>query len=281
MIIASRVSNKRFTDQTYRKAPTRKEPDGKLSPNARRKMKNAIRWLIACSPDKKGFNKQTKKWEPYRINLITLTFKHNMQDDAKARMLLVMWLEMARYRWSLERYVWKAEPQERGAIHFHIATGMYIPHKEIQYTWNRLLAKHELAQPYANSTDVHACFNVRNLEAYLTEYLMNDDKHAGRRMIRGRLWSCDHKLSQAGKKYLYCDNEDAYALQKSLDEFDLRHRMNSIKPFMSFTDIYCLPKEFWKDHQPCDLVSLYLEELDLLKPSLAPKQLFPMRELIT
>lgn len=276
LIISAKVNNARTKDTNWRKKPTRTDHKGKLSPNARRKLKNAMRWLIACSSDKKGFNKVTKKWESYRISLITLTFKSNMQDDAKARMLCTMWLEMARYRWGLERYVWKAEPQERGAIHFHVAVGIYIPHTEICYTWNRLLAKHGLEQTNANSTDVHACFGVRNLEAYLTEYLMNEDKHQGRRAIVGRLWGCDHKLSQAGKLYCYLDDEDAAALRFEYAATSLQAKMNNPPKFLDFIEVYCVDENFWRGEAEHELKKLYMEELRLLKPSVKQKQLFPI-----
>lgn len=275
LIVASRNSNKRPGATNWRKPPERKTHQGKLSPNARRKLKNALRWLVACSDVKQCYEKKKKDMVDYRVNLATFTFKKNMQDDNKARKLFSMWLEMARYRFALERYVWKAEPQERGAIHFHLVSGIYLPHKEVCYTWNRLLSKNGLHQPNANSTDVHAVQGVYNLEAYLTEYMMNEDKHEGRRPIKGKLWGCDHKLSQAGKKYLYVDDDDARALQESLDKFSLRHRLKTIPEFLNFTDVYCVPSDFYQPSPGNELEILYRQELELLKPSLRQPEFFP------
>jgi len=275
MIVATRNSNKRHDDLNYRKVPTRKEPDGKLSPNARRKFKSALRWLIACSDVKQCYEKKKKSIVEYKINLATFTFKDNFQDDHRARVLFSKWLEMAHYRFALERYVWKAEPQKRGAIHFHLATGKYLPHKEVCYTWNRLLYRNGIDQRNANSTDVHAVTNAMNLEAYLTEYLMNEDKHQGRRMIKGKLWGCDHKLSQAGKLYLYVDDDDARCLDNDLQSFSLRHKLTTPPKFLDFTDVYCLPENYYQPDQGNELEQLYRKELELLKPTLKQKELFP------
>lgn len=230
-----------------------------------------MRWLIACSKDKKGKNPISKQWEMYRLSMVTLTFKENMQDDRLARKLLSMWLEMAKYRWNLEHYVWKAEPQERGAIHFHIVTGLYLPHKEVCYTWNRLLLKHGLDQRNANSTDAHGVFRVNNLEAYLTEYLMNEDKHAGRRPITGKLWGCSHKLAQAGKLYLYIDNDDAQAIRFDNSLLSLQNKYDKAPKFLEFTDIYLLPSDYYSKLPACEIKDLYNAELKLLEPELSTK----------
>jgi len=234
-----------------------------------------MRWLIACSPPKKVYEKKLKRMVDYRVNLGTFTFKENIQDDRFARELFSKWLEMAKYRFSLEHYVWKAEPQARGAIHFHLVSGTYMPHSEVRYTWNRLLLKHGLDQRNANSTDIHAVVGVKNLEAYLTEYLMNEDKHEGRRPIQGKLWGCSHKLSQAGKKYLYLDDEDAQALRMEFDLISLQRKYDQAPRFLDFTDVYLLSPEWWAAQPDSELKQLYLAELKELQPTLPVKSLFP------
>jgi len=266
------TSGRNSQSTTWRKKPERKEQNGKLSLNARRKLKNAIRWLIASSPIKKCYEKKQKKTVEYRINMCTLTFKSNMQDDKLARLLLGKWLEMSKYRFSLEHYIWKAEPQERGAIHFHISSGLYLPYKEVAYTWNRLLFKHGIDQRNANSTDVHAVTNVQNLEAYLTEYLMNEDKHAGRRMIKGRLWGCSHALSQAGKEFTCLNDSERASINDELSQYHLGNRMQVPPDFLNFIDVYCLPENYWKLLPDCELKRMYQLELEKLSPTVRQKE---------
>lgn len=79
----------------------------------------------------------------------------------------------------MERYIWRAEAQENGNIHFHITTDVYIPQMGLRKDWNsccdilgyttRFEIKHGHREP--NSTDVHSVKHVRSLVSYLAKYL--------------------------------------------------------------------------------------------------------------
>lgn len=273
---------KRHNDITSRRKPMPKQntsPDG-LSPNARRKLTYAIKWLTIAAEEKEVYEKKRKSLVKWKINMITLTFQENMQDDKLARLLLSKWLEMAAHRFNVNSYVWKAEPQKRGSIHFHLITDVYIPHKELRYTWNRLLRKHGLGNVKNNSTDVHAIINVGNLVGYLVEYLCNKSKHDGRRKITGKLWGCSHALSSAGKSYALIDEIELQELQNGWAEYDLynilRARGASPPDHLRFLNLWYLPEEFFAQLPPCDLKSQFMEELSLLRPNKKfSKELFP------
>jgi hypothetical protein len=243
-------------DISYTKKATRTE-EGQLSPNARRKLRNAIRWLIASSQ------------VSWKVNMATLTFHENMTNDKLARTILSRWLEVAKYRWDMTDYVWKAEPQERGAIHFHLSTNIYIPHAELRFTWNRELRKHKLNNINDNSTDVHAISDIQSHENYLTDYMLNDEKHEGRRAIKGRLWGCSHGLSQAGKEYIAIDDDEANELQKDLWKKSLYQKLLSenktIPDFLKFTDVYLTGTNYYKSLPECGIKSLYFDEIKKLK----------------
>jgi hypothetical protein len=224
-----------------------------------------MRWLIAASPLKQCYEKSQNAMVEYRVNMVTLTFKKNMVDDDFARKLLGMWLDMAKHRFGLELYVWKAEAQERGAIHFHLATGVYIPYKELCFTWNRLLYRNGIRQVNSNSTDVHAITSEKNAEAYLTDYLLNEKKGEGRRPIEGRLWGCSHKISQAGKLSLHLTHEHRLAMLYDMNDLLLWNRISL--PISKFMDYYVMDEHIWKSFPDCELKQLYLQELELLKPT--------------
>lgn len=272
-------SNKKH-DINWRKKPTRQFIwPGRLSTNARRKLKQSIRWLIACSTTKQVFEKRYNKKVDWKINLATLTFHENLQDDNQGRKLLSQWLEMAKYRFELKQYVWKAEPQERGAIHFHLMTNVYIPHSELNYTWNRLLRKNKLNNIDDNSTDIHAVTEAKNLEAYLTDYMLNDEKHAGRRPIQGRLWGCSHGISQAGKKFLLISKEELQAISEDLQQYSLAAKIKAQgkepPEFLKFTGYWILPDNYYKQLPDCELKQQWLEEITALKQK-QQKELFPL-----
>jgi len=198
-----------------------------LSDNTKRKIRNAISWLDACSTEQKIYVKKLKKTVKWRINIATLTFPNNMQDDKKAVQMLSRWLEMAKYRFNMTTYVWKAEPQERGSIHFHFSTNVYIPFRELNYTWNRELFKNGFDGTHSNSTDIQPIINVRNMQGYLSEYYLNEKKHDGRRQIQCRKWGCSHNLSNAGKDYVYIDDNEAASWFSELSKWKMEFKSQS------------------------------------------------------
>lgn len=276
MILMYNVEGDRHLKNPYRKPPEKKAQNGKLSYNSKRKIKNALRWLSACATDKKCYSKKLKKWMPYKINLITLTFKNNMENDKLARNLLSKWLEMAKHRFKLTHYVWKAETQERGAIHFHIVTNIYIPFEEIRFTWNRLLLKNGFDQRRANSTDVEAITGVNNIASYLCEYFTNEKKQEGRRKIDGKIWGCSHGLSKAGKLSIeigqhYAESCHVEWIKDSLEE--RMRRESKIPPsFLQHIGIW-VPEKL--TGLPKALFDTEIRLLKELEPK-CPTELFPM-----
>lgn len=208
-------------------------------------MKRALRWLIACSEVKKIFEKRFNKVVNWKVNHCVLTFHENLKDDYLARKILSSWLEVAKYRWKLKQYVWKAEPQARGAIHFHLSSNVYMPHAEVRYTWNRALRKHHLNNIEDNSIDVHAVVDETKMVEYFADYLTDKEKHEGRRKIKGKLWSSSHDLAAAGSSYLVIPDDEIAVLVDEFKSYDLRSIITSkgkeIPDFLKFVNYWCVP----------------------------------------
>lgn len=197
-----------------------------LSRNSAMKMRRAISWLVASAEVKKVYEKKYKKLVPWRINFITLTIPaQNGIDDRKIKRVLNAWVKYARYQHGLTNYVWKAEPQARGEIHFHIISDCYIHYSTVTYSWNRLLKKHNLIGKHEapNSTDIHAVIEqgIKDLTGYVVDYMQKKEKDEEgniKRTIKGRLWGCSRPLSKAGKGYIYLDHEDSENLHNAFKE---------------------------------------------------------------
>jgi hypothetical protein len=79
----------------------------------------------------------------------------------------------------MKSYIWKAELQQNGQIHYHITTNIFIRFDLIRKRWNYLQQKAGLLDSYyekhghynPNSTDVHKVYNDDNIEAYLEKYI--------------------------------------------------------------------------------------------------------------
>lgn len=175
---------------------------GELKPAAIKRLRKAISLLIQCSPPRVIFNPVINKSHKFSIGFITLTVAdQGRADEADVyKMCLAPWLKWARYK-GMTSYVWKAELQQRGAIHYHIATNTFMHYQLIRDKWNVYQKKAGFLDSYAkvnghfrpNSTDVHSIHKVGNIEAYLTKYLVKD----GGGKIAGKTWDCSRNLKQA------------------------------------------------------------------------------------
>lgn len=214
---------------------------GTLSPKARRRLVNAINWLLLASKKKRIYCNKLKVWSSFRISFITLTIpttEHDLSDEYIKKKVLHGFLANCAKNYGLKNYVWKAERNKNGNIHFHLTTDMYLHHSEIRRIWNNVLRTHGIMQHYTskmskltleqyialrtkqgaedvqaikkafllgtsegwenpNSTDVHSVKNIRDLGAYLADYMAK--KEEDKEPIKGRIWGCSHSLTTTTK----------------------------------------------------------------------------------
>lgn len=118
-------------------------PNGKLSDKALKRMEDSIKWLLFMSREKKIFSRILHKTVKYRINFITVTLASEQRhSDQKIKSeLWNQFLTELRQRYNMKHYVWRAERQKNGNLHFHLLTNVFIPWDELQKKWNRIQNK--------------------------------------------------------------------------------------------------------------------------------------------
>ena len=222
---------------------------GLITPGSAKNLKRCIENLIEIALPKKAVNHSTGKEFTFKINFITLTLpceQGKWTDKDVKRMCLDTWLKSARRRFGLRNYVWRAERQHNGNIHFHIASDCYIDHVQLRNSWNDRLEhcsyitkfekKHKHRNP--NSTDVHSVKKIRSLASYLVKYMSKGHVFAEllraqppwqkpaeqmkweksgpkfRRVlsrdeikINGRLWDCSENLKRKEKCEFIVDGD--------------------------------------------------------------------------
>jgi hypothetical protein len=206
--------------------PPRALYTGILSASAKKKLIKAINLLIAIAEPKKAIAFDSKKEFMFRINFITLTLpapQGSVTDKELKQKCLKQWLEYWKDKLPGMSYVWRAERQKNGNLHFHLVTDRYIHYKAIRDTWNRCLkptglidafqAKH--GHPHPNSTDVHAVKNVRNLGAYIAKYMSKTESKA--QPIDGRVWDCSKNLKMKDVCAFPASGEDYDKVQALMD----------------------------------------------------------------
>lgn len=174
---------------------------GKVTDGARKRLLKAIDILLQVTPIRTIFNPVTQKFQPFQLNFVTLTISSSEIIDAKTayRQLMKPYLRKLRKNHDFS-YIWKAELQKRGQLHYHLATNTYLPWSDIRNNWNNLQRSAGLLQEYgmkhghydANSTDVHAISHINDVGAYLSKYLSKGQKAS----INGKTWDCSTDLKR-------------------------------------------------------------------------------------
>lgn len=185
--------------------------NGVLSKNAKKRMLNAIDWLLAYAVEKLVYQKSTKKKFKFKVGFVTLTLssKQNHSDTEIKKQLLNHFLVECRKRWEVIHYVWRAERQKNGNIHFHILTDKFIPYQELRNVWNRIQNKLGYVDTFTantgktdpNSTDVHSVVKIRNIRKYVSKYM---SKQQEEEPIQGQIWGLSYSLSKSKPLQLPC-----------------------------------------------------------------------------
>jgi hypothetical protein len=166
--------------------PTENKSHGLLSVKANKRVRLAIDWLIYLSKEKKSpVTKKAGEFN-FQLNFITLTLcsKQKHSDSEIKSKLLNQFLTELRQKYNAKNYMWRAESQANGNIHFHVVSDVFVPWRALRTDWNRIQEKLGYCTSYTartnkvdpNSTDVHAIKAVRNLSAYLAKYCSKNSK---------------------------------------------------------------------------------------------------------
>lgn len=159
----------------------KKQYSGGMTDGARKRMAKAITIMTQAIKPRWVYNPVTLRYQYHTFSFITLTVSSGKNITARQGydMLLAPFLDWMRKTMEVKTYIWKAELQKRGQIHYHITTPAWIHYMEIRKKWNALQRDAGLLDEYAkehghfnpNSTDVHNTRNVRKMDQYLVKEL--------------------------------------------------------------------------------------------------------------
>jgi len=144
-----------------------------------------------------------------------------MCDKFIKRNLLNRFLIESKRKIGLNNYVWKAETQKNGNLHFHLTTDKYYDSTLLRDTWNNIQKSFGLLDSFykkynhfePNSTDVHSVQSIKFLDAYLLKYLKKEVDN--RRSVVGRKFGCSKNLEYVHRCQFIADDED-YLMFKRL-----------------------------------------------------------------
>lgn len=165
---------------------------GTVTDSAAKRIKRTVDVFLQRSPERWIFNTVTKKRQKFRLNFITLTIPHpvplSARETHKALKIFIQHFKATPAKKAISEqltsYLWKCELQARGQIHYHITTNRFLHLAEINRVWNGIMFRRGWLDDFkarhghtaANSTDVHAVYKVRDIQAYLSKYLAKDGR---------------------------------------------------------------------------------------------------------
>lgn len=179
----------------------------------------------------------------FYLNFITLTLPSQQihTDDYIKDKMLVPFLEWLCRTKGAKMWLWKAESQREGNIHFHITSHIFVHWKVVRFKWNQICNKHGYAKVFQDgstdggksATQVKAAKNAEQIGGYLANYISKKDtvkikikKPKGlpniespkgkcstippyygmnsvlKRPVNGRLWACSTNLSKIDCSFL-------------------------------------------------------------------------------
>lgn len=279
----------------------KKAYSGQLTFHSRKRLQKSINLLVAIASPKRVTAPKTNKKFTFRVNFITLTLpsaQGALSDKELKKGCLDNWLKAMRRRHQLKSYVWRAERQYNGNIHFHITTETYLPQDDVRNEWNRQLAKfhfiddfhakHKYRNP--NSTDVHAVYKIKNIAAYMVKYMSKDpiehlaeinlkrtrrgksllvpEEHPFRKIqgqpvwdapISGKVWDCSQNLKQKGS----CVTEFEPDIKNEVNQLISNHHLNW--KHTEYCTLIFIGNQIMADILTGYLLQLYLDYLSNIK----------------
>lgn len=201
---------------------------GDMSPGSIRRLKRSIQTLVAIAEPKEAPRLKGTGTFTFKLNFITLTLpapQDNITDKYLKKECLNPFIKELQRKHGLRSYIWKAEKQQNGNLHFHLTTDTYLHFNTVRSTWNYHLQKTGLIEKfrakYGHSNppteQVKAVQKVQNLCAYLVKYMAKQNKDGLK--IDGKMWDCSLNLKQKIKCEMEVDSETHEWITETINQY--------------------------------------------------------------
>lgn len=144
----------RFTNSIFpsQQVAENTRPAPEMSKKAQKRIRRAVNWLTYLSARRSVKGPKGKKIPNFQIAFVTLTLPTKQMHGHKeiTSRCLNRFLVDARKKWGVQNYVWKAELQANGNIHYHITWDKYVHYMAIRRVWNNAIAKLGYIEAYQN-----------------------------------------------------------------------------------------------------------------------------------
>lgn len=164
------------------KMPETNKHNGIISNRAAGKIRKGISWLLYIANEKNLPSTYHGKTFKFKLSFITLTLssKQIHSDHEIKTKCLNQFLVEARKKWGVVHYLWRAESQKNGNIHFHILCDKFLPWSEMRDTWNRIQNKLGYVDTYRDQMRKFHSGGFKVRETLLTKWSYKNQLRAYR-----------------------------------------------------------------------------------------------------
>ena len=134
-----------------------RKAEGELSKQAIKKLKLSINYFLLLNRPNNKKSGYTGRHYENKIAFITLTLPSKQQhpdNEIKSRCLNQFLIEITHYH-KVTNYIWRAEYQKNGNIHFHILVNRFIAWNEVRNRWNRIINKLNYVENYRKELEAY------------------------------------------------------------------------------------------------------------------------------
>lgn len=170
-------------DYTNRIAPKHNKNLGTITKKQKGRIQKYVELLFDAAKMKRVWYNDEKKYFFYKIGFITLTLpsKQIHPDNEIYRECLKPFLrKISKHRMDF-LYIWKAECQDNGNIHFHITTNSFLHYDYVRDIWNKCVNRlgyvDRCNQSNPPSSDIRAVKNDKTLAIYMAKYLSKKESY--------------------------------------------------------------------------------------------------------
>lgn len=190
----------------------------------RKLIENSVNAVYTGYDWKKDYQSQ-----PYLTFLTTTLPSIQVHTDKVIKRAFTLFLENLVKTYNVKFYLWKAEAQKNGNIHFHVIVDRYIDHKIVNRLWNNqmkrlgyidrfsatmlergfvynpkssksreiqnldyLIAKKDRFQNPTSTTQIKSLKGIQNVAGYMIKYMTKNEEN--KRPILGRVWGCSRNI---------------------------------------------------------------------------------------
>lgn len=218
---------------------------GKLCIGAKKRLTKAIEHLVMLTEkERKVYNPKSGNAFKFRLSFLTLTISQSKFVNGKTahKLLLEPFLRWMRETHGCKLYIWKAELQQRGQLHYHITSDAFIHYQSVRTKWNELQKEagflNEHFERYGNysppSTQIKSVRKIKNMGHYLVKEIAKSFQNDA--SIEGKVWDCCKILKGEAFFTINADSGTMAEINKCIEANEVRYVVKDFCTIYQFID---------------------------------------------